>query len=221
VETHLTSILLSELEQRSRTALINSVSGFKSLNLIGTAGTDEKTNLAVFNSVCHLGTNPALMGFIVRPDSVERHTLENIEALKYYTINHVNAAIHRKAHQTAARYPRDESEFVATGLTAMYQGNFPAPYVKESSIRIGLKLRERVDISLNTTSLIVGEIIDLYFPSACWCEDGYLDIEKAGTIAGSSLDAYHRTAQIERLSYAKPGKELQAIALNYRGQAAG
>ena len=35
--------------------------------------------------------------------------------------------------------------------------------------------------------------------------DGYVDIEKAGTIAISGLDNYHDTKSIARLSYAKPG----------------
>jgi hypothetical protein len=35
--------------------------------------------------------------------------------------------------------------------------------------------------------------------------DGYLDIEKAGTITCSGLDGYHKTTKLGRLSYAKPG----------------
>lgn len=215
METFLTDSQLSMLEQRKRAALINSVSGFKCLNLVGTMNPNVKTNLAIFNSVFHLGANPALMGFIVRPDSVERHTLENIQSLGYYTINHVHAGIYKQAHQTAARYPRDHSEFDATGLNAWYQNGFPAPYVQESFIRIGLKFRERIDISLNGTSLVIGEIVQLYFPSDCWCDDGYLDIEKAGTLAGSCLDGYHRTLRLDRLSYAKPNQEPQSLPLSH------
>ena len=75
---HLNSLDIQQIEHRKRTALINSLSGFKSLNLIGTASQEHETNLAVFNSVIHLGADPALMGFISRPHSVERHTIENI-----------------------------------------------------------------------------------------------------------------------------------------------
>jgi hypothetical protein len=35
-------------------------------------------------------------------------------------------------------------------------------------------------------------------------EDGYLDIEKAGTISCTGLDSYHITQRLQRLNYAKP-----------------
>ena len=66
------------MEVRKRAAFINSLTGFKSASLIGTIDNNKKTNLSIFSSVFHLGSNPALVGFINRPDSVERHTLENI-----------------------------------------------------------------------------------------------------------------------------------------------
>lgn len=201
---HFTNQQIAETEERKRTALVNSLSGFKSLNLIGTVNKDGQTNLAVFNSVMHIGANPPLMGFISRPDSVERHTLENIQQTGYYTINHVNKDIFEKAHQTSARYKREQSEFEASGLTVEYKNNFSAPFVQESSIQIGLILKEIVSVKSNGTHLIVGEITDLYFPEEIWDETGILDIEKAGTVAGSSLDGYHTTQLLKRMKYAKP-----------------
>ncbi|WP_308004566.1 flavin reductase, partial [uncultured Chryseobacterium sp.] len=195
---HFTNQQIAETEERKRTALVNSLSGFKSLNLIGTVNKDGQTNLAVFNSVMHIGANPPLMGFISRPDSVERHTLENIQQTGYYTINHVNKEIFEKAHQTSARYKREQSEFEVSGLTAEYINNFSAPFVQESSIQIGLILKEIVSVKSNGTHLIVGEITDLYFPEEIWDETGILDIEMAGTVAGSSLDCYHTTQLLKR-----------------------
>jgi flavin reductase (DIM6/NTAB) family NADH-FMN oxidoreductase RutF len=69
---------LESMEQRFRTNFINSISGFKSVALIGTTDSKSQTNLAIFSSIIHIGANPPLLGFVVRPDSVERHTLENI-----------------------------------------------------------------------------------------------------------------------------------------------
>lgn len=72
------------------------------------------------------GAKPPLMGFIVRPDSVDRHTLSNICNSGYYTINHVTKSIYKRAHQTSARYDADISEFEAVGLTPIYKNNFLA-----------------------------------------------------------------------------------------------
>lgn len=55
---HLDNYQIGTLEDRKRIALINSLSGFKSLNLIGTINNQGQTNLAIFNSVVHIGANP-------------------------------------------------------------------------------------------------------------------------------------------------------------------
>ncbi len=191
-----------KLDQRYRANLINSIGGFKSVALIGTAANDQ-ANVAIFNSIVHIGAHPPLMGFIVRPDSVERHTLENILDTNVYTINHITSDIYMQAHQTSARYPRDVSEFEAVGLEAEYKENFAAPYVKESHIQIGLVFKEKIDIAINQTSLIIGEIQHIYMPEHCMQEDGFVDLEKAGTIAGAGLDSYYTVNKLGRLRYAK------------------
>ncbi len=70
---------LAKLDKRYRANFFNTLTGFKSANLIGTYDENDKENLAIFNSVIHLGANPPLMGFILRPTTVERHTYENIK----------------------------------------------------------------------------------------------------------------------------------------------
>ena len=62
-----------------RLNLINSCMGYKSANLIGTISKDGRPNLAVFSSITHLGSDPALIGFILRPTTVPRHTYSNIK----------------------------------------------------------------------------------------------------------------------------------------------
>ena len=123
-------------EQRYRATLINSLGGFKSVALIGTINSKGITNLAIFNSFFHLGANPPLFGFIVRPDSVERHTLTNILETKQFTVNHIQESFYKQAHQTSARYDSKISEFEATGLTAEYKTGHIAPFVKESAVKI-------------------------------------------------------------------------------------
>ncbi|WP_160069574.1 flavin reductase family protein [Sphingobacterium bovisgrunnientis] len=204
MNTHFSKINITELEDRKRTAFVNSLSGFKSLNLIGTKNDDEVANLAIFNSVIHIGANPPLMGFVVRPDSVDRHTLTNIRNSGYYTINNVTKSIYKQAHQTSARYESSVSEFDAVGLHEIYKNNFFAPFVKESTIQIGLKLNEIISINVNQTYLVVGEILDVYFPQSALMEDGNLNLDIADSICGSSLNGYHETIPLEWMNYAKP-----------------
>jgi flavin reductase (DIM6/NTAB) family NADH-FMN oxidoreductase RutF len=213
--THLTDLELMAWETRKRANLINSIGGFKSVCLIGTNDKTGHTNLAIFNSIVHIGASPPLIGFIIRPDSVDRHTLSNILDTGYYTINHINERIFKQAHQTSARYPKELSEFTATNLITDYKSGFKAPYVLESGIKMGILFKEKIDISLNNTILIIGEIKQVYFPENCLCDDGFLDIEKAQTITCSGLDSYHKTQRISRLTYAKPDKEPMSIPFKY------
>jgi flavin reductase (DIM6/NTAB) family NADH-FMN oxidoreductase RutF len=195
---------LMHMEQRQRAHLINSIGGFKSVALIGSIDRQGQTNLAIFSSIVHIGSNPPLLSFIMRPDSVERHTLANILDTGFYTINHINAQIYEQAHQTAARYPKTVSEFDATHLTSVFKNEFVAPFVKESSIQIGMEFKERLNISINQTIMIIGEIKAISFPSNCLLPDGFMNIEKAGTITIAGLDSYHATQPLQRLPYAKP-----------------
>ena len=208
---HFSGDAILSMETRKRAAFMNSLSGFKSASLIGTIDTQNNTNLAIFSSVIHLGSNPALVGFINRPDSVDRHTFENILATNCFTINHINKSIYKQAHQTSARYPKDISEFDATGLTTEYINEFKAPFVKESHIKYGLEFIEKHELKINGTILVIGKVIEVILPESCLLSDGAIDIEMAETIAISGLDSYHTTEKMARLSYAKPDKTIIEI----------
>lgn len=202
---------INQLEKRIRTRLINSLSGFKSANLIGTCDGLKQTNLAIFSSVVHLGSEPPLLALISRPQSVARHTLQNIINTGYFTINHVNTDIFKQAHQTSARYPFGHSEFDKVGLTPLWESDFPAPFVNESRIRLGMTFREKVHLAINDTELIIGEISYIQFPDNLFHEDGYVNLEKADTVAISSLDSYHSTQLLSHLSYAKPNQGIKTV----------
>jgi flavin reductase (DIM6/NTAB) family NADH-FMN oxidoreductase RutF len=197
---------LAQMEKRTRATFINSLGGFKSLALIGTKSKSGQTNLAVFNSLFHLGANPAMFGFIVRPDSVDRHTLNNIRETRVFTVNHVTEAIYKKAHQTSARYPENISEFDATELTVCYDGDFYAPFVSESYVRIAAELTGEVPIEENGTIMVIAKYQSIVLPENSISPDGFVDLNATGTITCAGLDAYYRTELIGRLSYAKPDK---------------
>jgi flavin reductase (DIM6/NTAB) family NADH-FMN oxidoreductase RutF len=200
------TIDLEEMETRYRASFVNSLGGFKSVVLVGTKNTQGQENLAIFNSLIHIGANPALCAFIVRPDVSPRHTLENITETGFYTINHLNSDIYKQAHQTSARYDRETSEFEATGLKTEYLDGFFSPFVAESNVKFGCEFVQRINIELNGTSLIIGRIVQISVPENCISDDGFVDIEKAGSLTVSGLDSYHTTSRLSRLSYAKTNK---------------
>jgi len=199
---------LQAMEQRERTRLVNSLSGFKSANLIGSCDSQGAANLAVISSVVHLGSHPPLFGFIVRPCKRRRHTLDNILQTKYFTINSIGADFFKKAHQTSARYPKEVSEFDSVGLTPYYDDDISAPFVLESALKIGLELKEHIQIESNHTQMLIGEVVTLHAPKNAFMPDGYLALEALDTVTISGLDSYHVTQRLQRLSYAKPNEPL-------------
>lgn len=202
---------LRQLEDRYRAKLINSLSGFKSANLIGTTDGKGNHNLAIVSSVFHIGANPPLVGMIMRPHTVTRDTLENILELGEYTINQVNAEIWKEAHQTSARYEQQVSEFDDVGLTPEWVDGVKAPFVAESRLKYSLVLRESQTLEINGTVLVIGEINHVLVEDDVIAQDGYIDIEALETVAVSGLDSYHVTNRLGRLSYAKPDKKPDVI----------
>jgi flavin reductase (DIM6/NTAB) family NADH-FMN oxidoreductase RutF len=196
---------ISKFEDRKKVKFINCLTGFKSCNLIGTIDPSKTTNLSIISSAFHLGANPALIGFVIRPESVRRDTLENIRNTKVCTLNHINEDLLIRAHQTSARYEKEVSEFEECNIETEFLNEFQAPFVKESNVKMALTVINEIKITENNTNLIIANINDVYLKEGIVSDDGFIDLIKANTIAVSGLDSYHTTKQIGRLSYAKPG----------------
>jgi len=208
---------LNKLEKYFRVNLINSLSGFKSANLIATKSEDKITNVAIFSSVIHLSSNPPLLGFILRPTSVERNTYDNLVTTKVFTVNHVNKHIIKEAHHTSAKFEGNISEFSKTNLTEEYKKGFHAPYVKEANIQIGCRMINSYYIEENKCRMIVGQIEHIFFDNHIQQKDGWLDLEKAKTVAINGLDGYAETYMLDRFDYARPGHKVKSI-LNEKKQ---
>ena len=199
------------LNQRYRNNLINSISGFKSANLLGTVDEKGIANLGLFSSVTHIGSNPPLLGFILRPTTVPRHTYENLKQSGYYTINHVQEGMVEAAHQSSAKYPESTDEFEACNLTKEWSTLLPAPYVAESSVQIGMSYEEEYLIKANDTLLIIGKIVELRIKGGFLAEDGFVDLAVAKTVTINGLDGYLTPSDLRRYHYARPEETLRQL----------
>lgn len=194
---------IESMQKRYRATFINSISGYKSLNLVGTRSKEGISNLAPFNSIIHIGANPPYIGMIARPQTEEHQTLQNILDTGYYTLNHVKESFLPQAHQSSAKYDKQTSEFEAVGLAEEQSEVSEVPYVKESGLKMMLKLVEVIPIPLNGTSLVIGEIQEIRMGECKIEEDGYVHIEDLGSITSLGLDGYYKVAPITRYPYAK------------------
>lgn len=195
---------IDALEHFYKINMINSVSGYKAANLIATKSKTGETNVAVFSSVVHYGSNPPILGFVLRPTTVKRNTYDNILATKFYTINHINENIIEDAHHTSAKYPEGISEFNKTELEEEFKNNFYAPFVKQSAVQIGLKHLQSLEIKANGTILILGEITDLHINDSIIEPDGFINLMKANTAVVNGLDTYAIPTKNKKLTYQRP-----------------
>jgi len=201
---HFDKSAIEEMDKRFRANFINSVTGYKSANLLGTVDEEGVTNLAIFSSVTHLGSHPALIGFITRPTVVPRHTYANIKATGVFTINHIIATIIKEAHQTSARYDADISEFDTSELTPEFLNDNKAPFVAEAHIKIACRYVNEYPIKENGTLLVVAAIEDIYLPEGVHNdEDGWIDLGKVRGVTINGLDSYAEPQLLDRLQYAK------------------
>jgi flavin reductase (DIM6/NTAB) family NADH-FMN oxidoreductase RutF len=197
---------IEAMDKIRRLNLVNSVTGYKSANLLGTRSAEGMSNLAIIGSVVHLSSSPPVLGFMQRPTTVPRHSYQNILETGTFTINHVHEEFVDRAHYTSAKFEKDESEFLSCSLGEQYLDGFPAPFVQESRLKLGIKYLESYEIKASNTLFVVGSIERVYLPEAILHEDGQLDLNMLGTVALSGLNNYHAIKQIASFPYARPGQ---------------
>ncbi len=198
---------IDTLSKIYRLNLINSATGYKSAQLVGSVSSEGNENLAVFSSIVHLGSNPALIGMILRPTTVPRHTYGNMKATGVFTLNAIHESQIEDAHHTSASYPESISEFDKTQLKVERKKNFLAPFVKDSPIQMACKYLNEYHIKENDTLLIVGSIEDLYIKESILLEDGWIQLDLGGVVTINGLDGYAIPKLQERFPYARPKDE--------------
>ena len=200
---------LKELEGLSkiyRLNLINSVTGYKSAHLIGSISPSGDENLAVFSSIIHLGSNPALIGFILRPKTVPRNSHANMKSTGVFTLNAISSNQIEDAHHTSAKYPDNISEFDQTNLEPEIKQGWKAPYVKGAQIQIGCSYVNEYLIKENDTILVIGKIEHLFIEEQLLGKDGWIQLDKGDIVSINGLDGYAIPTLIKRFEYARPKK---------------
>jgi flavin reductase (DIM6/NTAB) family NADH-FMN oxidoreductase RutF len=201
---HFSKENINALAIRYKNNLINSISGYKSANLIGTTSKTGITNLAVFNSLIHLGSNPALLGFILRPTSIPRHSYQNMKEKGVFTINHINQDQIEDAHHTSAKYAENISEFDQTNLEAEYKADCLAPFVKGAPVQIACRYVNDYLIKENDTLLVLGAIEHLFVQEEMLLEDGYVQLDKGEVVTINGIDGYALPQLLARFPYSRP-----------------
>jgi flavin reductase (DIM6/NTAB) family NADH-FMN oxidoreductase RutF len=159
--------------------------------------------VAIFSSVTHLGSDPALIGFIMRPTTVPRDTYQNIKDTGYFSINHVTVSMIEDAHHTSANYDLGISEFDKTNLEKEYKNGIETPFVKGSPVQLYCKYLNEYAIQENDTIHIIASIEHLFFEEELQHEDGWLQLDKGKVVTVNGLDGYCLPKLVDRFQYAR------------------
>jgi len=194
---------IAQMGKIERLNLINSCTGYKSANLLASKSVDGKSNVAIFSSVTHLGSNPALIGFIMRPTTVPRDTYKNIKETGYFTVNHITVDMIADAHHTSANYELGISEFDKTNLEEEYKNGIEIPFVKGSPVQLYCKYVNEYYIKENDTIHLIASIENLFFEEELEHKDGWLQIDRGNVVAINGLDGYCLPKLVDRFQYAR------------------
>ena len=190
-----------KMDRFERANLLTSLSGIKAASLVGTVSNQSVSNVAIFSSIIHLGSNPGLVGLLIRPQTKKiSDTYVNIKSSKSFTINHVNKNIIKKSHYTSAKTESSSSEFDAVGLTEEYIDNFLSPFVKESDIGFGLLYNQEILLP-NNCKLIVGEIDSIKLNKNIKSENGIIDLANSDSIGVDGIGTYYKLIKSESHEY--------------------
>ncbi len=201
---------ISQMEKIERINLMNSCTGYKSANLIATISKEGISNVAVFSSITHLGSNPGLLGFIVRPTTVPRDTYTNLKDIGYFTVNHITSTMIIDAHHTSANYENGISEFDKTNLEEEFKNDLKIPFVKGSPVQLYCKYLNEYYIKENNTIHIIASIEHIYYNENMEHKDGWLQLDKGNVVAINGSDGYCLPKLVDRFEYARPNIETKS-----------
>lgn len=199
------SLLLESLDKVFRLNLINSITGIKPANLIGTTNKHGDDNLAIFSSIVHISSNPPLIGFIsrLRGGQKPNNTVDNILKTRKYTINAVPTHMIKEAHNTSGKHEQHLDEFEICKINKTHIDQFEAPFVANSPIKIGMLFKEAVPINSNNALLIIGQVDQLIIDKNIVNDAGQLNLELANLAGISGLNAYYKLSKLNEFDYVK------------------
>lgn len=200
-----------DFEKPYRTQFVNSLAGYKQPVLISSIDSNQQVNLAIFNSLIHIGAHPPLFGLIFRPSIVERHTLTNIKETEFFGLNYMDTNYIKPMHQTSARYPKEVNEFVACGFEEEWLEGCPMPFVREAKIKVLMKRVEEIEIQSNQTQMIIASIEQVFIEESYISSDGFIRFDELHIAASQGLDTYFEPTKIDRFSYAKVDRDISSI----------
>ena len=179
------------------------------IGLVSTIDKDEVPNLAPFSFFNLFSANPPIAIFSparrVRDNSM-KHSFLNLYEVPEVVINIVTYDILHRVNLASAEFPKNENEFIKSGLT-MQPATVVRPFmVKESKIKFECRVTELKPLGENggAGNLVFCELMRMHINDSIIGVDGQIDpfeLDQVGRLGGNW---YCKTGSANLFELAKP-----------------
>ncbi len=203
------SLDLSELDSRTRHAMLLGGIGPRPIALASTMDSHGRPNLSPFSFFNVFSSNPPILIFSparrVRDNST-KHTLHNAQSTREVVINVVNYDLVQQSSLSSTEYPEGVNEFVKAGLTPLPSEKVSPFRVKESPVHFECKVNDIVPLGDHggAGNLIICEVVHMHVDEKVLDANGRIDQNKIDLVGRMGGDWYTRAKGDSMFEVEKP-----------------
>ena len=194
------SILPNDITTQELHGYLLGAIGPRPIAFASTIDEEGRPNLSPFSFFNVFSAKPPILIFSparrVR-DNTSKHTLENVLKVREVAINIVSYSIVQQMSLSSTEYPKEDNEFLKSGLS-MLKSDLIRPYrVGESPVQFECKVTkvEPLGKEGGAGNLIFSEVVKIHINEAVLDENGSIDQYKIDQVARMGGNWYSRANQ--------------------------
>ncbi len=163
-----------------------------------TIGADGRDNLAPFSFFMMITSTPPHIALSIGArDGEEKDTLRNIRATGELVINAVSATLGPQMAITAAEWPADVDEFVASGLTPVASEVVRPRRVAEAAANLECVVRQILPVGGMPygAHLVIAEVVRIHVRDDLVIANNRIDLQRLDALGRLTGDWYCSTAE--------------------------
>ena len=188
-----------QIDQKAIYKLLTGAVIPRPIGWISSISPDGIPNLAPFSFFNAVGDDPPHVMFsTVRPNDINKDTLNNVLATKQFVVNMVTEETVERMNMTSQTVAADVNEFELAGLTPIASVKVKPPRVKESPINFECELVHHYTLEnhkFGGAVILVGKIVMFHFDESVLLDDFKID-----------MDSYRPVARLAGSNYSKLGE---------------
>lgn len=188
---------ITSWEDEHKSRFMKSLSGCKSIHLIGTYTPERVSHLDLLHHLITVDAKSCLIGMMIQTDDKHLDTYQNMISKGVYTINHIHKSMIRRAHYASLQFAN--STFDHCNLTEEITDGFAAPFVKESQVKFGMSLQDDIELQSINHRLIIGQVQSVFIDDKCMGTEEGSEVSLADSICTDGSNQYYTADRFKKL----------------------